>query len=131
MPGTEPTTFIRTDAGALVPDAFLATTENVHVPVVVNGAVTWVDIAMTLIDVACPDGDTDVMAYESSGGDAEMGDQLSNIRPLGNSLALRSCGTGGGPAPRSKLVEPARPVPFAFVAATLIVQKPDSGNSVV
>ena len=62
MPGTEPTTFIRTDAGALVPDAFLATTENVHVPGVVNGAVTCVDIAMTLLDVACPDGDIDVIA---------------------------------------------------------------------
>lgn len=131
MPGTEPTTFIRTDDGALDPDAFLATTENVHIPVFVNGAVTWVDIAMTSIDVACPDGDTDVMAYESSGGDAEMGDQLSNTRPLGNSLAFRFCGAGGGPAPKSTLVDPARPVPFAFVAATLIVQKPDSGNSVV
>lgn len=62
MPGTEPTTFIRTEAGALVPDAFLATIENVHTPVVVNGAVTWVDIAMTLREVACPDGDIEVMA---------------------------------------------------------------------
>ena len=131
MPGTEPTTFIRTDDGELEPDAFLATTENVHIPVVVNGAVTCVDIAITSSDVACPDGDVDVMAYESSGGEADMGDQLSNTRPLGNSLALRFCGAGGGPAPRSRLVVPARPVPFAFVAATLIVQKPDSGKAVV
>lgn len=122
---------MRTDAGALVPDAFLATTENVHIPVVVNGAVIWVDIAMTLSDVACPDGDTDVMAYESSGGEEAMGDQLSSTRPSGSSLAFRFCGTGGGPAPRSRLVVPARPVPFAFVAATLIVQKPASGNVVV